>query len=68
VSGGYGHGNVQADLVLTFGLGSSCTVDSVEVRWPDVTGSVSSFTEVSPNYTATITQGSQTIQYTSFAP
>src|SRR6185369_9473020 len=35
VSGGYGHGSMQHDLSLTFGLGSACNVDEVEVRWPD---------------------------------
>ncbi len=66
VSGGYGHGNVQADLVLTFGLGASCTVDSVEVRWPDGANTTATFAGVSANYTATITQGSETIQYASY--
>jgi hypothetical protein len=66
VSGGYGHSNVQADLVLTFGLGSSCSVDSVEVRWPDGANTVSTYANVSANYTATVTQGSPVIQYVSF--
>jgi hypothetical protein len=63
VSGGYGHGNNQNDLVLTFGLGSGCSIDSIDVRWPDATGSHSTFTNVEPNYTVTLHQGSAQVQY-----
>ena len=63
VSGGYGHGNNQNDLVLTFGLGSACTVDAVDVRWPDSTGSHSTFSNVQPNYNLTIHQGQSTVVY-----
>jgi hypothetical protein len=63
VSGGYGHGNVQADLVLTFGLGATCDVDKVEVRWPDAKGSVSTFTNVLANYEVKIKQGATTVVY-----
>jgi hypothetical protein len=63
VSGGYGHGNVQADLVLTFGLGASCDIDKVEVRWPDSKGSVSTYADVLANYNVTIKQGAPTVTY-----
>ena len=63
VSGGYGHGNVENDLVLTFGLGSACAIDAVDVRWPDATGSHSTFTNVQPNHTVTLRQGSSVVQY-----
>jgi hypothetical protein len=35
LQGGYGHFGMQHDTVLTFGLGGSCMVDELEVRWPD---------------------------------
>jgi enediyne biosynthesis protein E4 len=55
VQGGYGHETIQNDLVLTFGLGGACMVDSVEVRWPD--GTVSTFTELRANYRIELRQG-----------
>ena len=57
VGGGYGHFGLQNDLVLHFGLGASCEVDKVEVRWPDKAGSTSSFTKVRANYLVEIQQG-----------
>jgi hypothetical protein len=63
VSGGYGHGNVQSDLVLTFGVGAACNVDQVEVDWPDSVHSVSTFKNVLPNYAITVKQGSSTVSY-----
>ncbi|HSO37344.1 MAG TPA: CRTAC1 family protein, partial [Labilithrix sp.] len=35
VSGGYGHFGLQHDTMLTFGLGATCAVDAVEIRWPN---------------------------------
>ena len=63
VSGGFGHGNVQADLSLTFGLGASCSIDSVEVRWPDAQSSTSSFSGVLPNHPITLRQGASAVEY-----
>ena len=63
VSGGYGHGNNQNDLVLTFGLGSACSIDSIDVRWPDSVASHSTFTNVEPNHAITLTQGSPNLAY-----
>ena len=63
VSGGHGHGNVQADLVLTFGLGSACDVDSIEVRWPDASGTVTTYAHVLANYTVEIREGEGEVRY-----
>jgi hypothetical protein len=63
VSGGYGHGNVQADLVLTFGLGATCDIDQIQVQWPDSAHSTSSYTGVVANYAITIKQGSSEVVY-----
>lgn len=40
LQGGYGHFGMQHDTVLTFGLGGACSVDAIEVRWPNATSSV----------------------------
>jgi len=40
VVGAYGHGAVQEDSVLFFGLGDCSEVESVEVRWPNAAHSV----------------------------
>jgi enediyne biosynthesis protein E4 len=63
VSGGYGHGNVQADFVLTFGLGATCDVDEVVVRWPDASKTVSTYTNVLANYEVTIVEGAANVSY-----
>ena len=63
VSGGYGHGNVQADLVLTFGLGSACDVDSIEVRWPDAAGTKTRVEHVLANYTIELREGEAEPRY-----
>ncbi len=63
VSGGFGHGNNQNDLVLTFGLGSACTIDSIDVRWPDSTGSHQTFTGVQTNYEVTLKQADGSYSY-----
>ena len=57
VSGGYGHFGLQHDTVLTFGLGGSCTVDDVEVRWPDKDGSVEHFHNLAANHGIELLQG-----------
>lgn len=63
VSGGYGHGNVQADLVLTFGLGAACDVDSIEVRWPDAVATRTRFERVLANYTVELREGETDAKY-----
>jgi hypothetical protein len=63
LQGGYGHGNLQNDLVLTFGLGASCTADSVEVRWPNGEATTSSFADVLANYTVTLKEGDGLAHY-----
>jgi hypothetical protein len=58
VSGGYGHYGLQNDLVLHFGLGAACDVDSVEVRWPDASGTTQRWEDVRGNYRIRLRQGS----------
>jgi hypothetical protein len=63
VSGGFGHSNIQSDLVLTFGLGAACDVDKVEVRWPDASGTVASYAGVRANYEVTLREGAKDVEY-----
>jgi len=63
LQGGYAHGNIENDLVLTFGLGATCDVDQVEVRWPDGAGTVTTYKDVRANYTITLTEGEAEVGY-----
>jgi hypothetical protein len=63
VSGGFGHGNNENDLALTFGLGSACTIDSIDVRWPDATASHTTFAGVETNYEVTLKQADASVTY-----
>jgi enediyne biosynthesis protein E4 len=56
VFGGHGHFGLQHDLVLHFGLGASCDVDTIEVLWPDRKATRSTFTNVRANYLVEISQ------------
>jgi hypothetical protein len=63
VGGGHGHFGLQHGLVLHFGLGAQCRVDTVEVLWPDQGGSRSTFNDVAVNTTITIDQKTGTLRY-----
>lgn len=65
VSGGYGHFGMQNDTVLTFGLGATCQIDQVEVRWPDAAGSTDRYPAVVANYLAELRQGMPGVSYPS---
>ncbi len=63
VKGGEGIGQIQNDFVLTFGLGSTCDIDSIEVRWPDAQGTVTTYSDVRANYTLTLKEGEADVVY-----
>jgi hypothetical protein len=63
VKGGQGLSNVQSDLVLTFGLGAACAIDTLEVRWPDAAGTVTTFEGVRANYLLVIREGEPHPEY-----
>lgn len=63
VLGGKGHFGNQDEAVLTFGLGSACDVDEVEVRWNNARGTVQRFTGVRPNYRVVIREGADAVEY-----
>ncbi len=63
LSGGGAHTAAQHDLVLTFGLGASCTIDKIEVRWLDAANTVQTFTGVEANYRVRLTEGNPQVEY-----
>jgi enediyne biosynthesis protein E4 len=54
--GPHGLGIQQNDDLEIIGVGSHCTVDRVQVRWPDAEQSVSTFEDVLANYVLEIDQ------------
>jgi hypothetical protein len=63
VSGGYGHNGLQHDTTLTFGLGATCGIDAIEVRWPDKTHTVQRFEGVVSNYVVDLFEGESKPKY-----
>jgi hypothetical protein len=63
VKGGEGIGAIQNDFVLTFGLGATCDIDHIDVRWADSAGTTVTFPGVLANYTVTLREGSTDVQY-----
>ncbi len=57
IGGGYGHFGMQHDLVAHFGLGSACSIDQLEVRWPDAAGTTQVWKNIRPGYLVRLTQG-----------
>ncbi len=59
----WGLAGLSAELPVHFGLGANCAIDRIEVRWPDATNTVETFTDVRANYALEITQGSGRVHY-----
>jgi len=57
--GGHGLAGQQNDALMIIGVGAHCTVDSVEVAWPDAARSRQTFEEVRANYVLHIRQGQE---------
>jgi len=57
VYGGQGHAGHQDAKVLHFGLGMHEEVDEVRVRWPDATGTETTFKRVAPGREYRLRQG-----------
>jgi hypothetical protein len=45
------------------GLGTPCTIDRIEVRWPDAARTVETLTDVRANYALEIVQGTGRVHY-----
>ncbi len=63
IKGGQGLLNIQSDLVLTFGLGSACDIDEVEVRWPDARATITSYKNPRANYLLVLHEGEAQPEY-----
>jgi len=63
VSGGHSASQTENELVQTVGLGTSCTIDKVEVRWLDGKQTTSTFTDLRANYRVRITEGQSRVEY-----
>ena len=51
------------ELPVHVGLGANCMIDRIEVRWPDSTGTIETFTNVLANYRVEIHQGEGGVRY-----
>lgn len=58
VIGGHGLSGQQHDLFQIIGVGDHCTVDRLEIHWPDAQRSVQVFEPVRANYVLRVVQGS----------
>jgi hypothetical protein len=63
VQGNWGLAGLGTELPVHVGLGSNCTIDRIEVRWPDAARTVETFTDVRANYGLEIVQGAGRVQY-----
>jgi len=59
IDGGYGHFGLQSELALTVGLGEACSIDTLEIRWPNKDLSVQTFENVPANYHLIIEEGGE---------
>ena len=50
VQAGHGTFGLQHDLDVTIGLGATCSIDSIEIVWPDAAGTTNRWTDVRANY------------------
>ena len=64
--GGHGLSGQQNDALMILGVGEHCSVDAVEVHWPDAAQSVTRFADVRANYVLIVRQG-QDLQYQTLA-
>ncbi len=59
----WGLAGVATELPVHFGLGATCAIDRIEVRWPDAAGTVETFPNVRANYAVEIVQGVGVVRY-----
>lgn len=65
INGVWGHFSGEGtELPAHFGLGANCTIDRVEVRWPDAAGTIQTFTNVVANYRIELREGDTAVRYT----
>jgi hypothetical protein len=55
--------HTEAGVELTFGLGSACMIDSIEVRWPNAELATTMYSSIRPNNTVELREGDSTPHY-----
>jgi hypothetical protein len=68
IAGSYGHFGLGQELVAHFGLGATCAIDRIEVRWPDSASTTETFTNVRANYRLELRQGESNPRYLTGTP
>ena len=63
VHGTWGQGGMSKDAVAFFGLGQSCDIERIEVRWPNASSTVETFTGVRANYRVELREGDTDARY-----
>ena len=63
VQGNWGLAGLGTELPVHVGLGTNCTLDRIEVRWPDAARTVETFTDARAHYGREIVQGAGRVQY-----
>jgi hypothetical protein len=63
VQGVWGVAGLSQDLTVHFGLGATCAVERLEVRWPDAMGSTETFPRVVSNRRIEVRQGEGRLRY-----
>ncbi|HEY3358633.1 MAG TPA: CRTAC1 family protein [Polyangia bacterium] len=68
ISGGYGHNGIHNGTLAHFGLGAACTIDRLEVHWPNAAGTVEVFEHVQANYRVVVREGAGRVHYEPLGP
>ena len=63
ISGGYGHFGMQNGLMAHFGLGANCTIEKIEIRWPNKQNTVQVFKNVRVNARVLLEEGNDTPKF-----
>ena len=63
IVGNWGLAGLGTDLVAHAGLGANCTIERIEVQWPDAMGTTETFTDVPANYRLEVRQGEGRVRY-----
>jgi hypothetical protein len=63
IHGSWGQGAMSREQVAFFGLGSSCDIEKIEVRWPNGALTTQTFTGVLANYRVELHEGDDAPHY-----
>lgn len=63
IQANFGHFGILVPLDAVFGLGDTCTIERMEITWPNLEGTVTTFENLSANYVYTIREGEGLVQW-----